>query len=87
MPNAKDKKKAAKKPVQKKFYTVEVECLIPAVVKYKVLVDEEDYQQAVAETVKIAPVERPSLHLGRMRRLKARVYDLGTNLLRHIQGF
>lgn len=72
---------------EKRFYTVEVECLIPAIVKYKVLVEEGEYQKAVLETIKLSPLERPKLRLNMMRKIKATVYDLGTNMLRHIHRF
>jgi len=86
MQKKKDKKEQ-EKPKEKRFYTVEVECMIPAVVKYKVLVDEDEYEQAVLESVKTLPIAPPSLKLPRMKRIVARVYDWGTNMLRHIKRF
>jgi hypothetical protein len=83
MPNRKEDKK----PPQKKFYTVEVECLIPAIAKYKVFIDEGEYEKAAIETVRISPIERPALKLGMMKRIRARIYDYGTNTLRHIKQF
>lgn len=83
MPNIKEDKKTP----QKKFYTVEVECLIPAIVKYKVLMDEGEYEKAAIETLRLSPIERPSLKLGMMKRIRAKIYDLGTNMLRHIKRF
>jgi hypothetical protein len=72
---------------EKRFYTVEIECLIPATVKYKVLMEDGEYQKAVLETVKLSPIDRPKLRLNLMRRIKATVYDLGTNMIRHIHRF
>lgn len=82
-----DKKAKEEKPKEKRFYTVEVECLIPAVVKYRVLVDEDEYEKAVLESVKTLPIERPALRLGQMKRIVARVYDWGTNMLRYTKRF
>jgi hypothetical protein len=76
-----------KEQKQKKYYTVEVECLIPAVAKYRVLVDEDDYDKAVLGTIKIVPSETPRLQLGRMKRLSAKVYEYGTNMMKFIKKF
>jgi hypothetical protein len=75
------------KPKEKRFYTVEVECLIPAVVKYRVLVEEDDFEQATKETLTMVPMERPSLRLAQMKRITARVYNWGTNMLRYVKKF
>ena len=75
------------KPKEKKFYTVEIECLIPATVKYRVLVEDGEYEKAIQESVKVMPMGPPSLKLARMKRLSAKVYSWGTNMLRHMRRF
>jgi len=76
--------KQPQKP-EKKYYTVEVEALIPAVVKYRVLA--ESPELAVDEAMRAQPIERPTLRLPQMRKLKARVYNWGTNMLKHMRSF
>ena len=73
-----------KKP-EKKYYTVEVEALIPAVVKYRILA--ESPEAAVAESLRTSPVERPILRIPSMRRLRAKVYNWGTNMLQYTKSF
>lgn len=84
MPNNKDKEKQKK---EKKFYTVEVECLIPAVVKYRVLVDEDEYDLAIKESIRVMPMSPPKLNISRMKRISAKVYDWGTNMMRHVKRY
>jgi hypothetical protein len=80
-------KQELEKPKEKRFYTVEIECLIPAVVKYRVLIDEDEHEKAVLESFKTLPMERPSFRLLQMKRIVARVYDWGTNMLRYTKRF
>ena len=72
---------------QKKYYVVEVECLIPATVKYRVFVDEGEHAKAIVESEKILPIEPPKLHLSRLKRLSAKLYDWGTNMLRYTKNY
>lgn len=76
--------KKPKKP-EKEYYTVEVEALVPAVIKYRILA--ENPEEAVKESMRTPPMERPAIRLPQMRRLKARVYNWGTNMLKHIHNF
>ncbi len=71
------------KPKEKKYYTVEVECLIPAIVRYRVLVEDGDYEKAVLETTKALPIQSPTLKMNKMKRLVSKVYDWGTHMLRY----
>jgi hypothetical protein len=82
MPDKKQEKK-----IEKKYYTVEVECLIPAKVRYRVLIDEDKFTLAANETIKINPSGPPQLDLSRMKRIQAKVYDYGTTLIKHIHRF
>jgi hypothetical protein len=72
---------------QKKYYTVEIECLLPAIVKYRVLVDEGNYEQAIVDSIKLHPIEKPILRFNKMKRLKAKVYDWGTSMLKHVKDY
>jgi len=81
------KKEKQEKSIDKKFYTVEVECLIPAIVKYRIMVDEGEYDKAALESVKAVPAAPPKLQLAKMKRLSAKVYEYGTNVIKHIRKF
>jgi hypothetical protein len=81
MPDKEEKK------IQKKYYTVEVECLIPAKVKYRILIDEDKFTLAAIETIKSTPIEPPKLDFSRMKRIQAKIYDYGTILIKHIHKF
>jgi hypothetical protein len=81
------KEKTAEKPVEKKWYTIEVECLIPAIVKYRVLVDEGEFDKAALDSTKAVPMAPPKLQLAKMKRLSAKVYEYGTNMLKHKRNF
>ena len=72
---------------QKKHYTVEVECLVPAIVKYRVTVEDGEFDQAIVETFKLLPITQPKLSIAKMRRISAKVYDWGTSIIRHIKKF
>lgn len=78
-----EKIKEEVKPLKKKYYTVEIECLIPATVKYKVYIEEGKYEEGIKETYKMVPIERPKLKLGALKRLSAKVLEYGTNIIRY----
>lgn len=77
-----------KKPIEKKYYDVKVECMLPATITYRVLA--EDPEQAIAMTKGMPPVNVRHKLPGR-KELKVAVYDAGStmirlvkNLLRHV---
>jgi hypothetical protein len=71
-------KEAAK---DQKTYTVEVECIIPAKVRYKVVASSPE---EAAELVKgkISLAQPPLLDLNRLKKISAKVFDYGTTLVR-----
>jgi len=81
------KKEKSEKSKEKKFYTVEVECLIPATVKYRILMDEGEYDKAAVECIKSVPAAPPKLQLAKMKKISAKVYEYGTNMLKHKRNY
>lgn len=70
---------------EKKYYTVEVEALVPTIIKYRVLA--ESAEKAVDLINGAALLENPKQKLSAARKIKARVYDLGTVMLRFTKTF
>jgi hypothetical protein len=81
------KKEKQEKSKEKKFYTVEVECIIPATVRYRIMVDEGEYDKAALECVNSVPAAPPKLQLAKMKRLSAKVYEYGTNMVKHKRNY
>ncbi len=74
----------AKEP-EKKYYTVEVEALVPTIIKYRVLA--ESAEKAV-DLISSSPLlESPKQKLSAAKRIKAKVYDLETVMLRYTKTF
>jgi hypothetical protein len=73
------------KPKQKKYYTVELECLIPATIKCRVYVEEGAHELAVKEAFK--NLSRPVLKMNRMKKVSVKVCDSGSNLVRHTKKY
>lgn len=70
---------------EKKYFTVEVEALVPTIIKYRVLA--ESAEKAVDLINGAALLESPKQKLSAAKRIKARVYDLGTVMLRYTKTF
>lgn len=70
---------------KKQYYTVEVEALVPAIIRYRILA--ETPEKAVEELDKTPPLDRPKLKLAKMRKQVARVYLWGTNMLHYVKRF
>jgi hypothetical protein len=73
------------KPKQKKYYTVELECIIPATIKCRVLVEDGAYELALTEALK--NLQKPILQMGRMKKISAKISDSGTNMVRYTRKF
>jgi hypothetical protein len=70
---------------QKQYYTIEVEGWTKAIFKYKVFA--ETPEEAISFIDKSPLLEAPRPLLGTLKKLKARVYLLGTNMLKHTHKF
>jgi hypothetical protein len=68
-----------------KYYTVEIEALVPAKIKYQVLA--ESPEQASEKIQGLAPSGPPQLQLSGLRRIAVRVYDYGTVMMRFMKRF
>ncbi len=76
--------KELRKPKEKLYYDVKVECMLPATLTYRVLA--EDAQQA-AEMIKgLTPNTVKHRLIGR-RELTLRVYDAGCSMIRFMKNF
>lgn len=84
------KKAAAKKeqltkraaPKEKKYFDVKIECMLPAVLTYRILA--EDANQAL-ELIKGKSPNSVQHKLPGRKELVAKVYDSGSSMLRHMK--
>ncbi len=67
------------------YYTIEVEAMIPATLKYKILA--KSAEEAFAGLSKAFSLQPPKLNLTGMKRLSARVYNYGTKILKYSKKF
>ena len=75
-------KKAAVKPIEKRYYDVKVDCLLPATLTYRVLA--ENPEEALRLTKNMSPVGVKHKLAGR-RELEAKVYDMGSSMIRLVK--
>lgn len=59
----------------KKYYTVEIECTVPVVIKARVLVDEDDWDKAISETEKKGPIV--SIKRNSLKKKYLKILDAG----------
>lgn len=70
---------------EKRYYLVEVEALIPTILRYRVLA--ETAENAL-DLIKTAPLlEPPKQKLSKLKKLKASVYLFGTHMLKLTKKF
>ena len=71
---------------KEQYYTVEVECMVPAKVKFKILAKSPE---EAAEKAKVMNCysEAPKLDLNKIRKIKARVFDVGTVMLKLLKNY
>lgn len=77
-----DKPKEQPKLIQ---YTIEVEALVPATLKYKVLAYTPE--EALLSLHKATPIESPKLKFAGMKRLSAKIFNYGTSILKLSKRF
>lgn len=77
------KKKPQPKPAPK-YYDIKLECMVPAIITYRVLAENE--QEALTQIDKRTPTGvRPDI--SRKRNIKATVYDAGSSIIRFAKSF
>ncbi len=77
------KEKQTPAPIQKEYFSVKVETLAPVTLTYKIYA--ESPEKAVQLAIKQAGQSLsspPQISFGRLKHLKATVYNAGTNLIR-----
>lgn len=71
-------------PKQKKYYTVNVECITPCIITYRIYAEDEN--DAINQVNKAHPINiKPNINLKKL--IKATVYDSGSSLIRLIKNF
>jgi hypothetical protein len=71
-------------PKVKKYFDIKLECLVPTVIVYRVLAEDEN--EALAEFNKKAPIKvNPDIR--RKRPIKATVYDGGCTTVRATKNY
>jgi len=72
----------------KRYYTVKVETLTPVIFSYRILAESpEEAIKISADTWKQpSQVSPPQILSGKMKRLKATVYEYGTNLIKLVKA-
>jgi len=63
------------------YYTIEVEAMIPAIIKYKILA--KSPEEAYVKLYNAIITEPPKLNLAGMKRLSAKVFNYGTKILKY----
>lgn len=80
MAELKDKKKP--KPT---YFTIEIEAMIPATLKYKILA--ESPEEALSNLNKAQLIQSPKLNINGMKKIGARVFNFGTQILKYSKRF
>jgi hypothetical protein len=83
--SAEDKKPKVIKKAEKQFYTIEVEAWTKSTLKYKVLA--ESPEEAVELIDKSAMLNPPLTKVNGMKKISAKVYKYGTNMIKLIKNF
>lgn len=80
--------KKDKENPEKQYYLVEVEAMIPTILKYRVLAeDPEEAFKIVKESNSNPLLAPPKPLLQRMRKISAKIYNYGTYMLRLTKNF
>jgi len=70
---------------EKRYYTIELEAMVPATIRYRVLA--ESPEKALEQLDRTPPLERPKTKIVGMRKQVAKVYLWGTNMLQYLKRF
>ena len=76
------------KPVEKLKliqYTIEVDAMIPATLKYKVLAYSPE--EALLSLQKATLIESPKLNINSMKKISAKIFNYGTSILKLSKRF
>lgn len=67
------------------YFTIEVEAMVPTILKYKILA--KSPEEALSNLYKAQPVQTPKLSFGGMKKLSAKVFNYGTQILKYSKRF
>src|SRR5271154_4571699 len=79
-----EKKKDPPKP-QPKYYSIELEALVPATFKYRILANSPE--EAAELILKAHPIQQPKLIFAGMKRLSAKIFDYGTRIIKYSKKY
>ncbi len=74
-----------KKSITPQYYTVKLEVMAPVILTYRILA--ESPEKAVEMLGQAPMVQVPQVQFHKMKKLKAKIYITGTNLLKLIKNF
>lgn len=81
--NKKDNEKS-----KKQYYLVEVEAMIPTILKYRVLAEDPEEAFKIVKESNTSPLLAPPKPLlQRMKKVSAKIYNYGTHMLRLTKSF
>lgn len=76
--------KQINKPKEKKYFTVKVEAMVPAVISYRVFA--EDEESAIKQIDRQTPTHfQPKINLS--KKIKIMVYNSGSTIIRLVKNF
>lgn len=67
------------------YYTIELEAMIPAKLKYKVLANSAE--EALQGILKSQPFQQPRLNFAGMKKVSAQIFNYGTRILKYSKKF
>lgn len=68
-----------------KYYSIELEAMIPATLKYRILA--KSPEEALAGILKAQPTQQPRLIFAAMKRISANVFQYGTRIIKYSKKF
>ena len=72
-------------PPKLEYYTIEVEAMIPATLKYKILA--KSPEDAMNNLNKAQPIQSPKFSFGGMKKISAKIFNYGTSILKLSKRF
>lgn len=76
--------KIKEKP-QPKYYSIELETMVPARLKYRILANSPE--EALEGILKAQPIQQPKLIFAAMKKISAQVFDYGTRIIKYSKKY
>lgn len=68
-----------------KYYSIELEAMVPAILKYRILA--KSPEEALAGILKAQPTQQPRLIFAAMKRISANIFQYGTRIIKYSKKF